>query len=54
MGESGPDHAKHFDAEIFLDHKSYGQGSGSSKKEAESNAAQIAFKLLKDQLSDQG
>ena len=53
-GESGPDHAKHFDAEIFLDHKSYGQGSGSSKKEAESNAAQIAIKFLKDQLSDQG
>ena len=52
--ESGPDHAKHFDAEIFLDHKSYGQGSGSSKKEAESNAAQIAIKFLKDQLSDQG
>ena len=52
--ESGPDHAKHFDAEIFLDHKSYGQGSGSSKKEAESNAAQIAIKFLKDQVSDQG
>ena len=53
-GESGPDHAKHFDAEIFLDHKSYGQGSGSSKKEAESNAAQIAIKFLKEQVSDQG
>ena len=54
IGESGPDHAKHFDAEIFLDHKSYGQGSGSSKKEAESNAAQIAIKFLKEQVSDQG
>ena len=48
-GESGPDHAKHFNAEIFLDHKSFGQGSGSSKKEAESNAAKIAIKLLKEQ-----
>ena len=54
IGESGPDHAKHFDAEIFLNHKSYGQGSGSSKKEAESNAAQIAIKFLKEQVSDQG
>jgi len=51
-GESGPDHAKHFNAEIFLDHKSFGQGSGSSKKEAESNAAKIAIKLLKEQESD--
>ena len=50
-GESGPDHAKHFNAEIFLDHKSFGQGSGSSKKEAESNAAKIAIKLLKEQES---
>ena len=52
IGESGPDHAKHFNAEIFLDHKSFGQGSGSSKKEAESNAAKIAIKLLKEQESD--
>ena len=45
--QSGPDHAKLFDAEIFIDQESYGRGSGSSKKEAESNAAEVALKLLK-------
>ena len=45
-----PDHAKKFDAEIFLDHKSYGRVQVASKKEAESNAAQIAIRSLKEQV----
>ena len=49
VDESGPDHAKHFKAEILINNKSYGEGSGSSKKDAESNAAHIAIKLLKEQ-----
>ena len=52
VDESGPDHAKHFKAEILINNKSYGEGSGSSKKDAESNAAHIAIKLLKEQACD--
>src|SRR5205823_10677674 len=41
--ESGPDHAKTFQAMVRIDHPSYGPGAGRNKKEAEQNAAAIAF-----------
>lgn len=47
INESGPDHAKNFEAEIFVGNDSCGRGSGSSKKAAESNAAKVALKLIK-------
>ena len=45
--ESGPDHAKTFSAMVLIDSHSYGPGAGRNKKEAEQNAASIAFAALK-------
>ncbi len=44
--ESGPDHAKHFAAEVHLDGRAQGGGEGRSKKEAEQIAAETAFTAL--------
>jgi ribonuclease-3 len=44
--ESGPDHAKTFQAMVVLDRRSYGPGAGRNKKEAEQNAAALAFAAL--------
>ena len=45
--ESGPDHAKSFSAVVKIDNQRYGPGAGRNKKEAEQNAAAIAFAALK-------
>jgi len=45
--ESGPDHAKTFRAMVVLDRQTYGPGAGRNKKEAEQNAAALAFTALK-------
>jgi ribonuclease-3 len=44
--ESGPDHAKSFEAMVMIDDHSYGPGAGRNKKEAEQNAAASAFAAL--------
>lgn len=46
VGETGPDHAKVFTAEVLLNGKAVGRGSGHSKKEAEQAAACTAMKQL--------
>ena len=46
VGESGPDHAKVFEAEVLLNGKPLGRGSGHSKKEAEQAAARTALHTL--------
>ena len=46
VGESGPDHAKTFEAEVLLNGESVGRGSGHSKKEAEQMAAKAALEML--------
>ena len=46
VGESGPDHDKHFDVEVRLNGKVVGLGSGSSKKRAEQDAARVAIESL--------
>lgn len=46
--ESGPDHAKTFEAVVVLDRHSYGPGAGRNKKEAEQNAAALAFAALRE------
>lgn len=46
VGESGPDHAKTFEAEVLLNGESAGRGSGHSKKEAEQMAAKAALEML--------
>ena len=46
VGESGPDHDKHFEVEVCLNGKVVGLGSGSSKKRAEQDAARMAMEAL--------
>jgi ribonuclease-3 len=40
---SGPDHCKHFEIEVFVDGNAAGRGEGSTKKEAEQQAARDAL-----------
>ena len=47
VGESGPDHDKVFTAQVLLNDRVVGEGSGSSKKRAEQEAARAALEQLK-------
>ena len=44
INESGPAHKKEFEVEVVIDGLVYGRAKGSSKKEAEQNAAKEALK----------
>lgn len=46
VGESGPDHDKHFTAEVHINSNVVSSGEGSSKKDAEQSAAKKALKLM--------
>ena len=46
VDEHGPDHAKVFTAEVLLNTNVIGRGTGSSKKQAEQNAAHEALLLM--------
>ena len=46
MQTSGPDHAKLFEVEVRMNGKSMAKASGSSKKEAEQNAARTAIQIV--------
>lgn len=46
VSESGPDHDKHFVAEVLLNSNTIGRGGGRSKKEAEQQAAREALELM--------
>jgi ribonuclease-3 len=48
LSESGPDHAKRFQAVVSLAGISYGTGAGRSKKEAEQAAARVAVERLRE------
>lgn len=48
----GPDHSKHFVASVSIAGKPWGTGEGSSKKQAEQAAAQVALIALNEELSD--
>ena len=41
--QTGPDHAKHFEAVVELDGRELGRGAGRNKKEAEMQAAEAAL-----------
>lgn len=43
---SGPDHARMFEVELYIEGKLYGTGSGKTKKEAEQEAAREALENL--------
>ena len=45
-GETGPDHDKRFMVQVLLNEKVVGEGSGSSKKRAEQDAARTALETL--------
>ncbi|ADL12547.1 ribonuclease III [Acetohalobium arabaticum] len=45
--EKGPDHSKEFTVEVKFNDRSLGEGTGSSKKEAQQQAAKNALKKLK-------
>lgn len=47
LEEWGPDHAKHFIVGVFLDKESVAKGEGSSKQEAEEEAAKNALEIKK-------
>ena len=46
VAQRGPDHQKEFDVQVLIRGRSYGEGSGRSKKEAEQKAAQAALARL--------
>src|SRR5215471_21022982 len=46
--ESGPDHQKSFRATVRIGGRSYGTGQGRSKKEAEQQAAEAAWRLIRE------
>lgn len=46
ISDSGPDHAKTFVARVRVADQIFGQGSGRSKKEAEQQAAETAWRTL--------
>lgn len=46
VGESGPDHDKVFTAQVLLNDNVVGEGTGSSKKRAEQDAARVALEKL--------
>lgn len=45
LSESGPDHAKNFEIGVFLDKEMVAKGNGSSKQEAQFDAATKALKV---------
>jgi len=46
VDESGPDHQKSFRASVMIGGRTYGEGEGRSKKEAEQQAAEAAWTLI--------
>ena len=47
-GESGPDHDKHFFVQVSLNGQVVGEGTGTSKKRAEQDAARAAIEAIKN------
>jgi ribonuclease III len=52
--DDGPDHAKTFVAQVRVGDQSYGHGTGRSKKEAEQQAAETAYRDIAARLTDGG
>ena len=54
INEEGPNHAKTFTVEVFINHLSYGVGTGRNKKEAEQNAANEALTRMLNGRMEEG
>jgi ribonuclease-3 len=52
LTDEGPDHAKEFDATVYMRGESYGSGRGRSKKQAEQAAARQAWERLRMEASE--
>ncbi|MQA09466.1 MAG: ribonuclease III [Pseudonocardiaceae bacterium] len=52
VDDQGPDHRKEFTARVFISGDGLGQGEGTTKKEAEQRAAETAWRVLSDRLSE--
>ena len=52
--DDGPDHAKTFVARVRVGSQTYGHGTGRSKKEAEQQAAETAYRAIAADLTDGG
>lgn len=50
ISESGPDHAKTFTARVRVGEEVFGEGVGRSKKEAEQQVAETAWRTIKESL----
>ena len=48
VDESGPDHQKSFRASVWIGGRTYGEGEGRSKKEAEQQAAEAAWTSISE------
>ncbi len=46
LGSAGPEHAKIFTYEVWIDEESYGKGEGNSRKAAEQEAARAALNKI--------
>jgi ribonuclease-3 len=46
--DEGPDHAKHFFAVVYFGDERFGEGEGGSKKQAEQEAAWVAWTRLQE------
>ena len=54
ISESGPDHAKTFTARVRVGEQVFGEGVGRSKKEAEQQVAETAWRTIKAGLPESG
>ncbi|HUI07066.1 MAG TPA: ribonuclease III [Verrucomicrobiae bacterium] len=54
LRESGPDHSKYFEMAVEWEGREIGRGNGSSKKQAETAAAEAALAALPDLLAQAG
>jgi ribonuclease-3 len=52
VDEQGPDHRKEFTATVIVAGNRYGNGEGTTKKEAEQKAAESAYVLLKQEVAE--
>lgn len=53
LQEEGPDHEKKFTIAIFVKGEEWGRGSGTTKKEAEQNAAKMGLERIKEKKSSE-